>query len=49
MSIFIEHQEIVVPGQKLAEGDYKSGDGTFQEEGLIFAVQIETKKESSKT
>lgn len=40
MSLFIGHQEIVVPGQKLAEGDYKSGDGTFKEEGLIFASYV---------
>jgi exosome complex component RRP4 len=37
MSLFIEHQEIVVPGQKLAEGDYRSEDGTFEDEGSIYS------------
>ena len=40
MSLFIEHQEIVVPGQKLAEGEYKGGDGTFQEENLIYSSYV---------
>jgi exosome complex component RRP4 len=40
MSLFIEHQEIVVPGQKLAEGDYKPGDGTFTDEGNIYSSYV---------
>lgn len=40
MNLFVEHQEIVVPGQKLAEGDYKSEDGTYENDGLIYAAYV---------
>lgn len=40
MSLFVEHQEIVVPGQKLAEGDYKASDGTFQDDNIIFSSYV---------
>ncbi|MFX1562530.1 MAG: exosome complex RNA-binding protein Rrp4 [Promethearchaeota archaeon] len=40
MSVHFEQQDIVIPGQLLAEGDYRSGDGTYKEDDSIFSSVI---------
>ena len=40
MSIYFQPQDIVVPGQLLAEGDYRCGDGAYKEQDKIFAAVI---------
>ncbi|MHA2250840.1 MAG: exosome complex RNA-binding protein Rrp4 [Candidatus Kariarchaeaceae archaeon] len=37
MSLLVEQNEIVVPGQPLAEGDYKKGDGVIQKGENFFS------------
>lgn len=48
MSIHFEQQDIVVPGQLLAEGDYRCGDGTYKEDDTIFAAVIGVVKAKGK-
>ena len=40
MSIFFEKRKIVVPGDKLADGNYKDGSGTYRDKDLIRASII---------
>jgi exosome complex component RRP4 len=40
MSVLFENRQLVVPGELLAEGDFKVGEGTFRENNKIFASQI---------
>lgn len=49
MSIHFEQQDIVVPGQLLAEGDYRHGDGAYKEQEKIFAAVIGLVKMKGKT
>ncbi len=49
MSIHFEQQDIVVPGQLLAEGDYHHGDGAYKEQEKIFAAVIGLVKMKGKT
>ena len=49
MSIHFDSQEIVVPGQLLAEGDYRTGDGVYKEEEKIFSTVIGLAKAKGKT
>lgn len=49
MSIHFEQQDIVVPGQLLAEGDYRHGNGAFKEHEKIFAAVIGLVKMKGKT
>ncbi|MFW9830670.1 MAG: exosome complex RNA-binding protein Rrp4 [Candidatus Thorarchaeota archaeon] len=49
MSIYFEQQDIVVPGQLLAEGDYRHGDGAFKEHEKVFAAVIGLVKMKGKT
>ncbi|KXA90583.1 hypothetical protein AKJ37_01340 [candidate division MSBL1 archaeon SCGC-AAA259I09] len=36
----VEKRELVVPGQLIAEGDYKLGDGVFKDDNVIRASQM---------
>ncbi|MFA5364550.1 MAG: exosome complex RNA-binding protein Rrp4 [Candidatus Bathyarchaeia archaeon] len=38
--LFYEKKQLVTPGDLLAEGDYVSGDSTYQENGKIFATRL---------
>lgn len=49
MSIYFEQQDIVVPGQLLAEGDYRQGDGAYKEQEQVFAAVIGLAKMKGKT
>ncbi|MDO8056868.1 MAG: exosome complex RNA-binding protein Rrp4 [Candidatus Hermodarchaeota archaeon] len=49
MSIHFKQQDIVVPGQLLAEGDYRHGNGAFKERDKIFAAVIGLVKMKGKT
>ncbi len=49
MSIHFEQQDIVVPGQLLAEGDFRNGDGAFKEQEKVFAAVIGVAKMKGKT
>lgn len=49
MSIHIEQQDIVVPGQLLAEGDYRNGDGAYKEHDRIYAAVVGLVKMKGKT
>ncbi len=49
MSLHFEQQDIVVPGQLLAEGDYRHGDGAFKEHEKVFAAVIGLVKMKGKT
>ncbi len=49
MSLYFEQQDIVVPGQHLAEGDYHHGDGTYKEKESIYASVIGLVKIRGKT
>ncbi len=40
MSLYFERRQVVVPGDLLAEGNYRNGNGTFKELGKIFASVI---------
>ncbi|NVM55028.1 MAG: hypothetical protein HWN66_15085 [Candidatus Helarchaeota archaeon] len=35
MSVFFEKKKVVVPGETLAEGQYKAGYGTYKVKDLI--------------
>lgn len=35
MSILFEKKKVVIPGESLAEGDYRAGSGTYKEGNLI--------------
>ena len=35
MSVFFEKKKVVIPGEKLAEGQYRAGFGTYREAKLI--------------
>ncbi len=48
MSIHFEQQDIVVPGQLLAEGDYRNGDGAYKEQEKVFASVIGVAKMKGK-
>ena len=37
MTTLVKPQDIVVPGQLLAKGDYRCGDGTYKEQQEVFA------------
>ncbi len=49
MSLHFEQQDIVVPGQLLAEGDYRHGDGAYKEQERVFAAVIGLAKMKGKT
>lgn len=49
MSIHFEQQDIVVPGQLLAKGDYRHGDGAYKEQEKVFAAVIGLAKMKGKT
>ena len=49
MSIHFEQQDIVVPGQLLAEGDFRNGDGAYKEQEKVFASVIGVAKMKGKT
>ncbi|MFX0169812.1 MAG: exosome complex RNA-binding protein Rrp4 [Candidatus Hodarchaeota archaeon] len=49
MSIHFQQQDIVVPGQLLAEGDYRHGSGAYKEQEKIFAAVIGLVKMKGKT
>ncbi len=40
MAVYFQKREVVVPGQLLAEGRYRSSFGTYDEEGKIFSSLI---------
>ncbi len=40
MSVFFEKKKVVVPGEVLAEGNYKPGSGTFKDQNNIRAAII---------
>ncbi len=40
MQYLVEKRQLVIPGELLAEGDYKSGKNTYQEENRIYSSQI---------
>jgi exosome complex component RRP4 len=40
LSTHFEQQDIVVPGQLLAEGDFRSAEGTYKERDKVFASVI---------
>ena len=40
MSVFFEKRKIVVPGEKLAEGTFRAGFGTYKDKNLIKASVI---------
>ena len=37
MDLYIKNRELVVPGEKLAKGDYLLGEGTFRKADEIYA------------
>ena len=49
MSIHFEQQDIVVPGQLLAEGDYRTGEGAYMEQEKVYASVIGLAKMKGKT
>jgi exosome complex component RRP4 len=49
VSIHFEQQDIVVPGQLLAEGDFQIGDGAYKEQEKVFASVIGVAKMKGKT
>ncbi len=49
MSIHFEQQDIVVPGQLLAEGDYHTGEGAYMEQEKVYASVIGLAKMKGKT
>jgi exosome complex component RRP4 len=49
VSIHFEQQDIVVPGQLLAEGDYRTGEGAYMEQEKVFASVIGLAKMKGKT
>jgi exosome complex component RRP4 len=49
VSIHFEQQDIVVPGQLLAEGDFRNGDGAYKEQERVFASVIGVAKMKGKT
>lgn len=49
MSIHFEQQDIVVPGQLLAEGDFRNGEGAYKEQEKVFASVIGLAKMKGKT
>lgn len=49
MSIHFEQQDIVVPGQLLAEGDYRTGEGAYMEQEKVYASVIGVAKMKGKT
>lgn len=49
MSIHFEQQDIVVPGQLLAEGDFRTGEGTYMEQEKVYASVIGLAKMKGKT
>jgi exosome complex component RRP4 len=49
VSIHFEQQDIVVPGQLLAEGDFRNGDGAYKEQEKVFASVIGVAKMKGKT
>lgn len=40
MPVFFEKKQLVTPGELLAEGDYVSGDNTYNQENKIYASRI---------
>ena len=40
MQYLVEKRQLVIPGELLAEGDYKSGENTYQEENRVYSSQI---------
>ncbi len=40
MQYLVEKRQLVIPGELLAEGDYKSGKNTYQEENRIYSSLI---------
>jgi exosome complex component RRP4 len=48
VSINFEQQDIVVPGQLLAEGDFRNGDGAYKEQEKVFASVIGVAKMKGK-
>jgi exosome complex component RRP4 len=40
MPIYFQSKDIVLPGDLLAEGDYKAGTGTFKEDSKIYSAVI---------
>ncbi|TET07803.1 MAG: RNA-binding protein [Candidatus Thorarchaeota archaeon] len=40
MAVYFQKREVVVPGQLLAEGRYRSSFGTYDEEGKIFSSLV---------
>ena len=40
MSIYFEKKKVVVPGEKLAEGQYKAGYGTYREDDIIRSSMV---------
>ena len=40
MPTFFEKKQLVTPGELLAEGEYQSGENTYQEENKIYAQRI---------
>jgi len=40
LSIFFEKKQVVIPGEKLAEGQYKAGYGTYRENSTIRAAMV---------
>jgi len=49
VSIHFEQQDIVVPGQLLAEGDYRTGEGAYMEQEKVYASVIGVAKMKGKT
>ncbi|MCS4541337.1 MAG: exosome complex RNA-binding protein Rrp4 [Euryarchaeota archaeon] len=37
MAVFVENRSLVIPGDLIAEGNFKASDGTFQEQDRIYA------------
>ncbi|MCK5402944.1 RNA-binding protein [Candidatus Bathyarchaeota archaeon] len=40
MQYLVEKRQLVIPGELLAEGDYKSGENTYQEENRVYSSLI---------
>ncbi|MHA2046963.1 MAG: hypothetical protein ACW99G_19405 [Candidatus Thorarchaeota archaeon] len=40
MAVYFQKREVVVPGQLLAEGRYRSSFGTYDEDGKIFSSLV---------
>ena len=40
MQYLVEKRQLVIPGELLAEGDYKSGKNTYQEENRVYSSLI---------